>query len=561
MIATEKGQQLALQALEDQKAEAVKIATLNELIQANEEFQAQKSLQTKTASAHESSFEDLAAFIGNDPQMIEYAKYAYAAGAQDAAMAAEQGAMPAPEAAAVPAGDPAAEQDEIMQAISALLQSGQIDEAGAQQLAEMAAQAAMADQNPELSDEELMMALEQAVQAGLITPEAIQQIMGGAAAPAAPMGPEAGAAEMPAEAGADAAAVPQEAPADVAKTAAAVIGSTMMLKQAAVEEGIVAEEEADITPEDVAAVLEAAVESGELTPEDAAAVEEEIVAAAIEDAEGSDWGSDGEELSQGLEGISEEELVEALAEEGVTEEELAEAIAEIAEEDEAEAEEEVLGDISEEELAEALAEEGVTEEELAEAIAEIAEEDEAEEALEEDALEGISEEELVEALAEEGVTEEELAQAIAEIAEEDEAEELALEGSDGDDIEVYDDEEIKEASIKSLISGAVRSARSAGKAALNKAKDTGKSIAGKARDTGKAIAGKARDTGKAIAGKARAAGKATKDAVQDRYTTSHLKLKKEFPFVGKKRKIDGERILRDLGYGGAIVAGADAIVD
>ena len=402
MVATEKGQQLALQALEDQRAEAVKLATLNELIQANEDYEAQRSLQTKVASVHESSFSDLAEFIGDDPQMLEYAKYAYAAGAQDAAMAAETGALPPTEAA--PAGDPAAEQDEIMQAISMLLQSGQIDEAGAQQLAEMAAQAAMSDQNPELSDEELLMALEQAVQAGLITPEAIQQILGGAAPmapeagiPAAPTAPEAG---MPTEAGADAAAVPQEAPADAAKTASAVIMTTAMLKKAAVDEGIVAEEESEITPEDVATVLEAAVESGELSEEDAAAVEEEIVAAALADAEGvvdaegvpedaifatdgSDWDVDGEALAQALEeeGITPEEFGQALEELGLVG---PNASAEV------EAEDEGLGDISEEELAAALAEEGVTEEELAQAIAEIEAEEAGagEEALELEGSEG-----------------------------------------------------------------------------------------------------------------------------------------------------------------------------
>ena len=380
MVATEKGQQLALQALEDQKAEAVKLATLKELIQASEDFESQKSLQEKVASVHEQSFADLTSFIGNDTDMIEYAKYAYAAGAQDAAMAAEAGALPTTEA--VPAGDPAAEQDEIMEAISMLLQSGQIDEAGAQQLVEIASQAAMDDQNPELSDEELMMALEQAVQAGLISPEAIQQILGGAApvAPAAPapVAPETPASEMPAEAGADAAAVPQEAPADAAKTASAVIMTTAMLKKAAVNEGIVSEEQSEITPEDVAAVLEAAVESGELSPEDAQAVEEEIVAAALENegavedvagdeaiynTDGSDWDVDGEALAQALEeeGITPEEFGQALEELGVAGPDA--AVAEV--------EEEGLGDISEEELAEALAAEGVTEEELAQAIAEI----------------------------------------------------------------------------------------------------------------------------------------------------------------------------------------------
>ena len=350
MVSTEKGQQLALQALEEEKAEAVKMATLRELIQANADFDAQQNLTQKVASVHESSLNDLESYIGN-ADMFEVAKYAYAAGAQDAAMAAEQGALPPTEAA--PVSDPAAEQDEIMQAISMLLQSGQIDEAGAQQLAEMAAQAAMADQNPELSDEELMLALEQAVQAGLITPEAIQQIMAGGAAPEAtapeatapeaPVAPEA-AAETPAEAGADAAAVPQEAPADVAKTASAIIASTIMLKKAAVEEGIVAEEEADVTPEDIAAVLEAAVESGELSPEDAAAVEEEIVAAALEnEAPVEEEVVIEEEPSEeeGLGDISEEELAAALAAEGVTEEELAQAIAEI-EAEEAGAGEEAL---------------------------------------------------------------------------------------------------------------------------------------------------------------------------------------------------------------------------
>ena len=533
MVSTEKGQQLALQALEEEKAEAVKMATLRELIQANADFDAQQNLTQKVASVHESSLNDLESYLGN-ADMFEVAKYAYAAGAQDAAMAAEQGELPPTEAA--PAGDPAAEQDEIMQAISMLLQSGQIDEAGAQQLAEMAAQAAMADQNPELSDEELMMALEQAVQAGLITPEAIQQIMAGGAAPeaAAPVAPEAPAAEMPAEAGADAAAVPQEAPSDVAKTAAAIIGSTIMLKKAAVEEGIVAEKEADVTPEDVAAVLEAAVESGELSPEDAQAVEEEIVAAALENegavedvagddaiynTDGSDWDVDGEALAQALEeeGITPEEFGQALEELGVAGPDA--SVAEV------EAEEEGLGDISEEELAAALAEEGVTEEELAQAIAEI----EAEEA---------------------GVAEE------ADAGEEA----LELEGSEGDDPETEEVETDEEGEEKTAAFGSIARGLSNPKLMKRIVKQLGKNVKNRYTST-KSIASMKNVPFDPVKAKATMSPEAFRkiqlEAALGHGTPESMRV------LGKDTKnvLNTKRLLKDLGIGGGIVAGADTLYD
>lgn len=328
MLETEEGRRAALNSLEQYKAEQMKQASLKELLIANEIYNQQKSLSKtasenydeaflKIAAAHQSVLDQIEKDFANDPAFAESVKRAYAQGAADTAQIQAGGVDPSQDS-------PEAAQNDVMAAINELVQSGQIDEQGAQALAEMAAQAAQQDGNPELSPEEAMMLLQQAVEAGIIPAEVAEQLLGGgvtpAAAPQAPVAPEVQAAN-------------EGTPAEAAKTASVrnlasnIVNFTMHMKKQAAAEGAVDTDEANL--DDIDTVIEELVNSGDISPEEAEAVKdaiaEELIAgedveeSAVEDAE------DAEDV-EGDEDIDPEELAAALEAEGVTPEELQAAL-------------------------------------------------------------------------------------------------------------------------------------------------------------------------------------------------------------------------------------------
>ena len=354
MLATEEGRRAALNSLEQYKAEQMKQASLKELLIANELYNQHKALSKtaseqytedmqKIASAHQNVIKKIEKDFANDPAFAMSVKRAYAQGAADTAQIQGGGADPAAAAASVEAA-----QNDVMEVINELVQSGQIDEQGAQALAEMAAQAAAQDGNPELSPEEAMMLLQQAVEAGIIPAETAQQIMGGAAgaAPAeAPAAPEQGA---PAE---DAPAPEAQKTASVHNLAAQIIDLTFAMKKQAAAEGAVEDAEANI--DDVDQVVDELVNAGQISPEDGAAVKDAIVEGLVaegagdvagvvdsehepveggdaDEEEDDDEGDDDEgDDDEGDEDLSEEELASALEEIGVTPEELVAALQDV----------------------------------------------------------------------------------------------------------------------------------------------------------------------------------------------------------------------------------------
>lgn len=342
MLATEEGRRAALNSLEQYKAEQMKQASLKELLIANELYNQHKSLSKtaseqytesmqKIASAHQNVINKIEQDFANDPAFAISVKRAYAQGAADAAQIQGGGADPAAAAAS-----PEAAQDDVMAVINELVQSGQIDEQGAQALAEMAAQAAAQDGNPELSPEEAMMLLQQAVEAGIIPAETAQQIMGGAAGAAAPAAPEQGA---PAEAAAtQAPAADAQKTASVHNLASQIIDLTFAMKKQAAIEGAVDDAEADI--DDVDQVVDELVSSGQISPEDGEAVKDAIVEGLTAE-DGGDVDVDVEEGVDGAdEDLSADELGAALEELGVTPDELVAALQD-AEGDSVDGEEEV----------------------------------------------------------------------------------------------------------------------------------------------------------------------------------------------------------------------------
>ena len=353
MLATEEGRRAALNSLEQYKAEQMKQASLKELLIANELYNQHKALSKtaseqytedmqKIASAHQNVINKIEKDFANDPEFAMAVKRAYAQGAADTAQIQGGGADPAAAAASVEAA-----QNDVMAVINELVQSGQIDEQGAQALAELAAQAAAQDGNPELSPEEAMMLLQQAVEAGIIPAEAAQQIMGGAAAGAAP-------AEAPAapEQGSPAEAAPApeaQKTASVHNLAAQIIDLTFAMKKQAAAEGAVEDAEANI--DDVDQVVDELVNAGQISPEDGEAVKDAIVEGLAEESLGDDVAASDEESIDG-EDVSEEELAAALEELGVTPDELVAAIQDAeGEEDLGEEVEEDLGEGSEEPVA------------------------------------------------------------------------------------------------------------------------------------------------------------------------------------------------------------------
>lgn len=350
MLATEEGRRAALNSLEQYKAEQMKQASLKELLIANELYNQHKALSKtaseqyteamqKIASAHQNVISKIEKDFANDPEFAMAVKRAYAQGAADTAQIQGGGADPAAAAASVEAA-----QNDVMEVINELVQSGQIDEQGAQALAEMAAQAAAQDGNPELSPEEAMMLLQQAVEAGIIPAETAQQIMGGAAGavPAeAPTEAEQGAPAAP-EQGAPAEAAPApeaQKTASVHNLAAQIIDLTFAMKKQAAAEGAVEDAEANI--DDVDQVVDELVNAGQISPEDGEAVKDAIVEGLVaegagdvagvvdsenEPVEGDDEEEKDEEDDDEDEDLSEEELASALEEIGVTPEELVAAL-------------------------------------------------------------------------------------------------------------------------------------------------------------------------------------------------------------------------------------------
>ena len=335
MLATEEGRRAALNSLEQYKAEQMKQASLKELLIANELYNQHKALSKtaseqytedmqKIASAHQNVINKIEQDFANDPAFAMSVKRAYAQGAADTAQIQGGGADPAAAAASVEAA-----QNDVMEVINELVQSGQIDEQGAQALAELAAQAAAQDGNPELSPEEAMMLLQQAVEAGIIPAETAQQIMGGAAGEAA--------GEAPAEA---APAPEAQKTASVHNLAAQIIDLTFAMKKQAAAEGAVEDAEANI--DDVDQVVDELVNAGQISPEEGEAVKDAIVDGLAaegagdvdgvvdseqEQVEGDDEDDDDEGDEEDVdEDLSEEELAEALEEIGVTPEELVAAL-------------------------------------------------------------------------------------------------------------------------------------------------------------------------------------------------------------------------------------------
>lgn len=344
MLETEEGRRAALNSLEQYKAEQMKQASLKELLIANELYNQQKSLSKtasenydnamlKIAASHQAVLDQIEKDFANDPTFAESVKRAYAQGAADTAQIQAGGADPSQDS-------PEAAQNDVMAAINELVQAGQIDEQGAQVLAEMAAQAAQQDGNPELSPEEAMLLLQQAVQAGIIPAEVAEQLMGGGAAPAAQAAPEAtppadqaAAAEgavAPAEEGAKTASISKTAA--IRQLASGIVNLTMQMKKQAAAEGAVETEEANI--DDVNSVIDELVAKGDIAPEEAEAVKNVIVDELISQEAGNvDVATEPESVAEvdddDDDEISEDELAALLEQQGVTPEELQAVLAEI----------------------------------------------------------------------------------------------------------------------------------------------------------------------------------------------------------------------------------------
>lgn len=311
---TEEGRIALQHAIDSEKGKQMQLATLNEIKYASEQVQALEELklaaqreaemvkhaslgilsairklpekeqkkQFKLASkylrAQEIHRQNMEQFGDN-----EALKYAYAQGAADA--------QAINDTAAVEGADPTVEGlDAFGTALDEMIASNEITPEQAQMLAQMAVQAAQADNNEELSPEEAQMFLEQAVQQGLVDPkvaEAIMlSIMGGEGAAPAP--------EVPAAAPVDPAAANVPADTTVAdQTVAEPVEKQASEKVRSIAEKYiklayatkVAEEgsaEVMLSPADVAAEIDLAVTTGELDPELAEKIKAVIETAAAE---------------------------------------------------------------------------------------------------------------------------------------------------------------------------------------------------------------------------------------------------------------------------------------
>lgn len=391
MLSTEEGQRQVANAVAKARADGMKLASLNELININNMYKAQEAMQRKYAS-----YNDVLNYHASEMDRLyandQACKYAYAQGAEDAnAMMAAQGAPAVPPEAMQAA--PEANQNEAQQLVDMLVQGGMIDPNAAQQMVALAQQITGGQpMTPEL----VVAWIEQCAQQGIIPPEVAQQIVaslgGGEQAPAAPEADPTAPAPV-----ADPAA--QAKVAHIMDIAHRLLFATQAIKTAAAKDGAV--DDANITPEDVDAVADVAVENGEISPEEADAATDLIAAGALQGG-AADPANEEAELDA---------LAEQLAAAGVTEEEVEAALQELAAEEGVGAEE-VAGDPIDE-LVNELEAAGVSEEEVAQAIEELAAE---EAAAAEGGDEEISDEEAL-ALAQElenaGIDEETLAEAIA----------------------------------------------------------------------------------------------------------------------------------------------------
>lgn len=305
---TEEGRIALQHAIDSEKGKQMQLATLNEIKYASEQVQALEELkfaaqreaemvkhaslsilsairklpekeqkkQFKIASkylrAQEIHRQNMEQFGDN-----EALKYAYAQGAADA--------QAINDTAAVEGADPTVEGlDAFGTALDEMIASNEITPEQAQMLAQMAVQAAQADNNEELSPEEAQMFLEQAIQQGLVDPkvaEAIMlSIMGGEGGAPAPKVPAAAAATPTDTAVADqtvAEPVEKQASEKVRSVAEKYIKLAYATKVA--EEGSA---EVMLSPADVAAEIDLAVTAGELDPDLAEKIKAVIETAAAE---------------------------------------------------------------------------------------------------------------------------------------------------------------------------------------------------------------------------------------------------------------------------------------
>jgi hypothetical protein len=343
MLSTEEGQRQVAHAVAKARANGIKLASLNELININQMYKAQEEMQRKYAS-----YDNVLKYHATEMNKLykndQACKYAYAQGAQDAnAMMAAQGGAAVPPEAMAPA--PESNQNEAQQIVNSLVQAGMVDPNMAQQLVALAGQ--VSGGQP-MTPETLMAWIEQAVQQGLLAPEAAQEIvaqLGGGQPEQAPAAPEAAPAQVPGP-------EVQAKVAHIVDAAQKILHATAILKTAAAKEGVV--DSPEVTPEDIDVVTDAAVANGEISPEEAEAATDLIAAGATE-AAGEDDGIDA--------------LAEELAAAGVTEEEVDQALKELASEEGAPVEDE---DASVDAVIQELIDAGVSEEEIAQAIEELA---------------------------------------------------------------------------------------------------------------------------------------------------------------------------------------------
>ena len=377
--AVERGAADAYRTQAQAKAQAMKVATLRELMDMNSLYNTQSMLARKAGVKRASA---------NDSITSRLIKLAMAAGEADAAAMASGAPLPQAEA-------PEVEQQDIMAVLQELVANGMLDEESAAALAQVIA----------------------LVQSGQLPPEILDQLLSGGAAPV-PADPAAAAAPMdPAMAGGVPPMDPSMAGAPAAKMASTLAKfarksrsgqlagelyrTAVIFKRAAAEAGAV--EDPEVSLDDLDTVICEAEDSGAITPEQAEEVREVIadeVADTAEEAaiaEAMDEEADAAALEDAV--ADEADIEEAAAPEDISVEEV-EVAPEVGDDDE----------ISEEEFAQALVDAGVTPEEVEEAVADLAAEAEAE-ALGDD--DEISEEEFAQALLEEGVTPEELEEAIA----------------------------------------------------------------------------------------------------------------------------------------------------
>lgn len=304
---TEEGRIALQHAIDSEKGKQMQLATLNEIKYASEQVQALEELkfaaqreaemvknaslsilsaisklpekeqkkQFKLASkymrAQEIHCQNMEQFGDN-----EALKYAYAQGAADA--------QAINDTAAVEGADPTVEGlDAFGTALDEMIASNEITPEQAQMLAQMAVQAAQADNNEELSPEEAQMFLEQAIQQGLVDPKVAEAIMlsimggeGGAPAPEVPA-----AANVPA----DTAVADQTVAEPVEKQASEKVRSVAEKYIKLAYATKVAEEgsaEVMLSPADVAAEIDLAVTAGELDPDLAEKIKAVIETAAAE---------------------------------------------------------------------------------------------------------------------------------------------------------------------------------------------------------------------------------------------------------------------------------------